>query len=552
MALPAAYNPISLGQIQTEFCGSNPIALAGEYYRGGAYVTQNNTNVPTSGTISLSNFYGATRAYIETISFTRNANNQNSFYLNSPGLPTIEITTTVNGGGSVDTYYIPANTTFSVTSNPNTSIRLTDNTMELDDNINNDPDRDYNDLTITPNIGYFSESNGNFYYELNRACDENEFIVRISSNTTNVNVLTLFETTYPGSWTQDVPKRLIVESGVTVGATNTSDYALNIPSGLVSTLRIDNNNGSIQGAGGLGGGENTHIFMRLYSGLLGGVHFYTSNAAAEFIVGNGYGVEYREYFATYASNVSGTTPLYRSYNENGTGAHLFTINLQEYQNTINAGWRDEGIVGYVLSSNVSGTIPIYRWYNKLSGDFLLSNTSDERPSDYKDEGIAFYTIDINNPSFYVRNGRHGGNAILANSPVSINNSGSIYAGGGGGGRGGLGGVGDGITYTGGSYQGTPGGAGGIGGRGIGYNQALSSGNSGQPGSDTENRGTGGAGGLGGTGGNWGTSGDVGEIGANGTVSNGLSGYLAGSSGNYIVGNSNVTWITTGTRAGGVA
>jgi hypothetical protein len=57
--MPIAYNPISLGQIQTEFGGANPIALAGEYYRGAGYVTSNNTNVPTSGTIALSNFYGA-------------------------------------------------------------------------------------------------------------------------------------------------------------------------------------------------------------------------------------------------------------------------------------------------------------------------------------------------------------------------------------------------------------------------------------------------------------------------------------------------------------
>lgn len=39
------------------------------------------------------------------------------------------------------------------------------------------------------------------------------------------------------------------------------------------------------------------------------------------------------------------------------------------------------------------------------------------------------------------NGGTGGSAILANSPVSINNQGSIYAGGGGGGRGGNGGTG---------------------------------------------------------------------------------------------------------------
>jgi len=62
MVLPNAFNPISLGQIQTEFGGSDPIALAGEYYRNGSYTTSNNTNVPTSGSISLSNFYGSRRA----------------------------------------------------------------------------------------------------------------------------------------------------------------------------------------------------------------------------------------------------------------------------------------------------------------------------------------------------------------------------------------------------------------------------------------------------------------------------------------------------------
>lgn len=167
MTLPAAYAPISLGQIQTEFGGANPIALAGEYYRGAGYTTENNTNVPTSGTIALSNFYSAVRAYIVTITFSRDANNQNVFYLDSDGFDQISITTSVNGGGSTNTYYIPANTIYSVTSNPDTSIRLNGSTMELDDNQSGDPDGDYNDLTITPNLGYFYESDGNFYYVLN-------------------------------------------------------------------------------------------------------------------------------------------------------------------------------------------------------------------------------------------------------------------------------------------------------------------------------------------------------------------------------------------------
>lgn len=57
MALPSS-GQITMAQIQTEFGGSNPINL-NEYYRGGSYVTDNNTNVPTSGQITMNNFYGA-------------------------------------------------------------------------------------------------------------------------------------------------------------------------------------------------------------------------------------------------------------------------------------------------------------------------------------------------------------------------------------------------------------------------------------------------------------------------------------------------------------
>jgi len=42
MEIPIAFNPISLGQIQTEFGGSN-FAAINEYYRGGLYTNANNT-----------------------------------------------------------------------------------------------------------------------------------------------------------------------------------------------------------------------------------------------------------------------------------------------------------------------------------------------------------------------------------------------------------------------------------------------------------------------------------------------------------------------------
>jgi hypothetical protein len=60
MTLPTS-GPLSLSNIQTEFGGSNPISLS-EYYAGGAYVpagtSGTNGPVPSSGAISISNFYG--------------------------------------------------------------------------------------------------------------------------------------------------------------------------------------------------------------------------------------------------------------------------------------------------------------------------------------------------------------------------------------------------------------------------------------------------------------------------------------------------------------
>lgn len=159
------------------------------------------------------------------------------------------------------------------------------------------------------------------------------------------------------------------------------------------------------------------------------------------------------------------------------------------------------------------------------------------------------------------NGAQGGTAIATTVAVSINNTGTIAGGGGGGGGGGMwqqntptpkgfnttfhGGGG------GGGGAGTIVGAGGpTGGTGQGGNGVA--GNPGSPGTAT----TGGAGGtsnpsypvMGGAGGGLGQGGSGGQGGGQPTIvpSSG------GAAGNYIVGNSNVTWIATGTRLGNVA
>lgn len=57
MALPGS-GTISINSLVGEFGGSAPHALS-EYYRDGGLVSSGNTNVPTSGALSLSDFYGA-------------------------------------------------------------------------------------------------------------------------------------------------------------------------------------------------------------------------------------------------------------------------------------------------------------------------------------------------------------------------------------------------------------------------------------------------------------------------------------------------------------
>jgi len=109
MTLPAS-GPLSLADIQTEFGGSNPISM-NEYYRGGAFVTANNTGVPTSGVISVNNFYGTTRRIAIPLTISSNAYNYD-VYANRGGTYVAgisDITVTVNnsilvGSTSTGTY----------------------------------------------------------------------------------------------------------------------------------------------------------------------------------------------------------------------------------------------------------------------------------------------------------------------------------------------------------------------------------------------------------------------------------------------------------------
>ena len=59
--------PLNMNDIAGEFGGDTPHSLS-EYYRNGAYTTSNNTSVPTSGAISIGQFYNCIGEIHYTIS----------------------------------------------------------------------------------------------------------------------------------------------------------------------------------------------------------------------------------------------------------------------------------------------------------------------------------------------------------------------------------------------------------------------------------------------------------------------------------------------------
>ena len=73
-----------------------------------------------------------------------------------------------------------------------------------------------------------------------------ELVHHITTNQENLNLQTLFGSS---KYSAGINKRIIVASGVTIGATSTGNYALNIPSGFGGRILLVNQ-GSILGAGG--------------------------------------------------------------------------------------------------------------------------------------------------------------------------------------------------------------------------------------------------------------------------------------------------------------
>lgn len=134
MALPASGNAISFADLRTEYnTGSNTSISFADYRRGGSLVrakaSNNNgvnlsANVPTSGTVSLGDFYSQEKGFQKT--FSANATNQNvstifgdDYSVDYPKRIVIDSSVTISGDVGTDAIKYPSGAagTLTITNN---------------------------------------------------------------------------------------------------------------------------------------------------------------------------------------------------------------------------------------------------------------------------------------------------------------------------------------------------------------------------------------------------------------------------------------------------
>ena len=372
---------ISMTDIVNEFGGSVPHSLS-EYYRNGGEVPGNNTNVPTSGTISMSNFYNAV----------------------------------------------------------------------------------------------------------------NEIQITLSSSTTNYQLSSAFGS----NWSTAVPKRLTINSGVTIGSSNTNP-AMTINGSMGGTL-IVHNSGSIQGKGGSGSssGAGGSGYSAVRSDQNGNITFYNNSGGQ--IYGGGGGGGRGGNGGTGGRGGNGGTGGNGSYATGHSGVNLHMRNATYGSSSYAA--NSHQVTYYRGPYAQQSYVFPHNWVCQTAkGGHYYATTGAQG---FQSRGVkGKYRVQFSQNCAY--NATQGG------------------AGGGSGGSGGAGG------------------AGGAGGNGRGYNQSQQNGSGGSGGANGSGgsgggnngngSGTGGTGGTGGKGGTGGTGGNGGGFGGSGGSGNTGATGNSGSTGN---------------------
>jgi hypothetical protein len=240
MGLPFSGNgtPIELSEIQTTFGGVDPVSMS-EYYRDGAYVTDNNLNVPT-------NIFPITSASwlasVATIGFN--------------GSTVIPVGATVGidsmtPSGYNGTYTVTASSagsfSYALVSNPGTATVFG---------------------TAQTALGTFPIAVGNFYGA------SKKFTVTIASNTANLTVDSVFLTA--AGWDGASYFQVTVNGGIYVYSTTTASGGLNISGSFPYGFGIVNS-GYVLGMGGAGGFATSGSTTNL-TGKVGGPALTVTNS----------------------------------------------------------------------------------------------------------------------------------------------------------------------------------------------------------------------------------------------------------------------------------
>jgi Repeat of unknown function (DUF5648) len=113
----------------------------------------------------------------------------------------------------------------------------------------------------------------------------------------------------------------------------------------------------------------------------------------------------------FSSQVAGTIPLFRMYNQQETD-HFYTTSVKQSEAAKTAGFRGEGVLCYVYAEQVAGSCPLYRLYSGTPATnhlYTLSRAEVEaailkgpaakvagdRKVNYSEEGIEGYIFPYN-------------------------------------------------------------------------------------------------------------------------------------------------------------
>jgi len=388
-----------------------------------------------------------------------------------------------------------------------------------------------------------------------------------SSNSTQQSGTSIFGDDYA----VDYPKFIVINAGVTVYSTSTSAAAIDIASGGAGSITVTNS-GNIYGMGGASGqGGGTALAAAVSTTVV-------NNSGANIKGGGGGGGNGgvggvgSAAISSQASSVTdktGDKPDFVSYSPNtqfgprawsGIGSGEWGLNVQQ-GTSLRSTISQKGPVWYTfqvntqaeysLSANINNVFPENNYGGHYGNPVINISTAE----DTKSQGQG--GDDYGAGTSWTAAGWSGVKANLAANTTyyfcnyteppygSSSPSGNFFY--------------NNMTATLSLAVRSPtsGGAAGAGGVGQGFAQSAASGSSG--GSGGSSAGSGGAGGAGGALGANGTAGSAGGNGSGTTISypstaptNGAAGSSAGSSGYYILGNSNVSLTQNGTVAGNLA